>query len=270
MRAHPVTYRRDGSLDVTLNEPDPAEPRPRLMASLRRGSSATTSARSAATSSACCRPTPIPASSCGRRSQLRRTPTADFGWGHSVASDHRLPGDGRSLRRRPARSADRAGASPGIAEAERDRPVNPLPEPLRPSCRPIPGAEFRRLVEAEELEPAQALVRGAIHDGLTADDAAAVVRPPSSVITCCRTGTVRSTCQKAFELLDLHRLGASRHRAAAPRADDRLRQHARTPCRTRGRSSRTHWPASTSTSSSAARKPTRAWHDDGTAASATC
>ena len=32
VRAHPVTVRRDGSLGVTLNEPDPAELRPRLLA----------------------------------------------------------------------------------------------------------------------------------------------------------------------------------------------------------------------------------------------
>ena len=49
VRTHPVTVRRDGSLAVTLNEPDPAELRPRLMASLRRGSSTTTWARSPGT-----------------------------------------------------------------------------------------------------------------------------------------------------------------------------------------------------------------------------
>ena len=37
VRTHPVTIGSDGALTVSLDDPDPAELRPRLMVSLRRG-----------------------------------------------------------------------------------------------------------------------------------------------------------------------------------------------------------------------------------------
>ena len=54
-----------------------------------------------------------------------------------------------------------------MAETERGRPVQPLPDPVAD----VPAdarADFRRFVEREQLEPAQALLRGAIESGQTA------------------------------------------------------------------------------------------------------
>ena len=45
----------------------------------------------------------------------------------------------------------------GIAETERDRPINPLPEPVK--TMPLdPLGAFRGAVETERLDDAQALV----------------------------------------------------------------------------------------------------------------
>jgi hypothetical protein len=89
----------------------------------------------------------------------------------------------------------------GIAETERDRPINPLPDPVR-QLPADPRGEFRSAVETEELERAQALVRGAIQSGLTAQD----LRPwftgvASDHLLSYGHGAIY--CQKAFELLDL-------------------------------------------------------------------
>ena len=126
-------------------------------------------------------------------------PRAEFGWGHSIASAtdclsmvDLYDGDQRAL---PI-----VQGIAGIAEVERDRPVNTLPDPLAHVGR-SPGAEFRRLVEAEQLEPAQALVRGAIHAGGTADE----LRPWfTSVISdhLLSYGHGAIYTQKAFQLLD--------------------------------------------------------------------
>ena len=138
-------------------------------------------------------------------------PRADFGWGHSIASAtdclamvDLYDGDQRAL---PV-----VQAIAGIAEVERDRPVNPLPAPVG-DVGSEPAAEFRRLVEAEQLEPAQALVRGAIHAGWTADE----LRPWFTAVISDHLlsyGHGAIYAQKAFQLLD--RIGWERADTVLP------------------------------------------------------
>ena len=83
----------------------------------------------------------------------------------------------------------------GVAETERGRPVEPLPDPVR-ACPTMPARRFRQLVETEQLEPAQALLRGAIHAGAERRRPARLGSPMSSAITSSRTATARSTCRR--------------------------------------------------------------------------
>jgi hypothetical protein len=88
----------------------------------------------------------------------------------------------------------------GIAETERDRPANLLPDPTAP--RRDGGAEFRAHVEAERLAPAQALVLGAIEAGWSPDD----VRPWFTGAVSdhhLSYGHAAIYTQKAFQLLDM-------------------------------------------------------------------
>ena len=210
VRTHPVTVRRDGSLAVTLNEPDPAELRPRLMASLRRGIEHDYVGQVSGTSFALLRADANPGELVWEAVAFG-APRADFGWGHSIASAtdclamvDLYDGDQRAL---PI-----VQGIAGIAEVERDRPVNELPDPVA-ELGPDPGAEFRRLVEAEDLAPAQALVRGAIHDGWSADE----LRPWFTAVISDHLlsyGHGAIYTQKAFQLLD--RLGWERADTVLP------------------------------------------------------
>lgn len=167
VRTHPVTVADDGTLTVEFSEPDPTELRPQLTRSLRSG---------------------IEKNYVGQVSRdvvrLLRADTnpgeliweavaygalrAEFGWGHSIASltdclsmVDRYTDDERAL---PI-----VQAIAGVAETERGRPERPLPDPVR-TLPADARAEFRRTVEAEDLDAAQAIVRGAVHGGLGADE----------------------------------------------------------------------------------------------------
>ncbi len=95
-------------------------------------------------------------------------PRGEFGWGHSIASltdclgmADRLDGNDRVL---PI-----VQAIAGVAESERGRPLKPLPQPtidLPANARSL----FRTLIEAEQLEAAQALLQGAIYGGAPAGE----------------------------------------------------------------------------------------------------
>ncbi len=210
VRAHPVTVRRDGSLGVTLNEPDPAEVRPRLMASLRRGIEHDYVGQVSRDVIRLLRADANPGELVWEAVAFG-APRADFGWGHSVASAtdclamvDLYDGDQRAL---PI-----VQGIAGIAEVERDRPVNVLPDPVT-ELGGDPGAEFRRLVEAEDLAPAQALVRGAIHAGWSADE----LRPWFTAVISDHLlsyGHGAIYTQKAFQLLD--RLGWERADTVLP------------------------------------------------------
>src|SRR5215207_557636 len=198
VRTHPVSVGADGSLAVTIRRPSPEEERTRLIPSLRRGIANDYVGQVSRDVVRLLRAAANPGELIWE-AVAYGAPRADFGWGHSIASAtdclamvDLYDGDQRAL---PI-----VQGIVGIAEQERDRPVNPLPDP-RTDLGADPGAEFRRLVEAEQLVPAQALVRGAIHAGWTADE----LRPwftgvISDHLLSYGHGAIYT--QKAFQLLD--------------------------------------------------------------------
>ena len=140
-------------------------------------------------------------------------PRAEFGWGHSIASltdcltmTDRYEGDQRAL---PI-----VQAIAGVAESERDRPVQPLPDPAR-SCRPTRAASSAGWSRPSSSEPAQALLRGAIEPGYDRRRAAAVVhrrRQRSPAVVRPR----RDLRPEGVPAARPAGVGAGRHRAAAP------------------------------------------------------
>jgi nitrite reductase/ring-hydroxylating ferredoxin subunit len=210
VRTHPVTVGPDGSIAVTVRRPSPDQERARLFPSLRRGIANDYVGQVSRDVVRLLRADANPGELIWE-AVAYGAPRADFGWGHSIASAtdclamvDLYDGDQRAL---PI-----VQAIAGIAEVERDRPINPVPDPRR-DLGADPGTEFRRLIEAEQLEPAQALVRGAIHAGWTADE----LRPWfTGVISehLLSYGHGAIYAQKAFQLLD--RLGWERADTVLP------------------------------------------------------
>ena len=210
VRTHPVHVDDDGTLRVTLSQPDPAELRPKLTESLRRGIGNQYVGQISRDVVRLLRADANPGELIWE-AVAYGAPRAEFGWGHSIASltdclamvdDH--AGDDRAL---PI-----VQAIAGVAETERGRPERPLPDPLR-SLPDDPRGEFRRAVEAEQLDPAQAVLRAAIEAGHGADE----LRPwftdvVSDHLLSYGHGAIYA--QKAFQLLD--RIGWDRADTVLP------------------------------------------------------
>lgn len=138
-------------------------------------------------------------------------PRAEFGFGHSMAMlvdcldlAVRTRGDARAL---PV-----VQAIAGVAESERRRPPRPQPAPLSRLPR-RPGAAFSAALEAAELEEAEALLRGALHEGLGLEEVRRwLVGAAAAHHLSYGHGAIY--VQKAFELVDL--LGADRADAVLP------------------------------------------------------
>jgi nitrite reductase/ring-hydroxylating ferredoxin subunit len=210
VRTHPVTVGPDGSLTVHVTEPTPAEVRPALMASLRSGIERNYVGQVSRDVVRLLRADADPGELVWEAIAYG-APRAEFGWGHAIASAtdclamlDRYEGDQRAL---PV-----VQAIAGIAEVERDRPVNGLPAPAA-DVGPGAADEFRRLVETEQLEPAQALLRAAIHAGWGADE----LRPWFTAVVSDHLlsyGHGAIYAQKAFQLLE--RLGWDRADTVLP------------------------------------------------------
>jgi nitrite reductase/ring-hydroxylating ferredoxin subunit len=210
VRTHAVDVADDGTISISLVEPAPEELRPQLLASLRRGMAKDYVGQMSRDVVRLLRADANPGELIWE-AVAYGAPRADFGWGHAIASltdclamTDRYTGDERAL---PI-----VQAIAGVSGEERDRPVNPLPEPLR-ALPEDPRAEFRRLVEAEQLEPAQAVLLGAIEHGYEA----AEIRPwftdvVSDHLLSYGHGAIYS--QKAFQLLE--RLGWERAGTVLP------------------------------------------------------
>lgn len=196
---HPVTVDDDGNVLVSLHEPDVDTIRPRLLASLRRGIENDYIGQVSRDVVRLLKADANPGELVWEAVQ-HGAPRAEFGWGHSIASAtdclamvDLYEGDQRAL---PI-----VQAIAGIAETERDRVINPLPDP----ARQLPTdaiAQFRQAVESEQLEHAQALVRAAIHSGSSASD----LQPWFTAVASDHLlsyGHGAIYCQKAFELLEL-------------------------------------------------------------------
>jgi nitrite reductase/ring-hydroxylating ferredoxin subunit len=196
--SHHVTLADDGTISVTLATADPAAAFPKLVGSLRRGIEHDYIGQVSRDVVRLLQADANPGELVWEAIAYG-APRAEFGWGHSIASAadclamvDNYNGDARTL---PI-----VQAISGISETERDRPVNPLPDPVT-ALPQHPASVFRSMVETEDLEGAQALVRGAIANGLGASD----LRPWfTSVVTDHHLsyGHGAIYAQKAFELLD--------------------------------------------------------------------
>jgi nitrite reductase/ring-hydroxylating ferredoxin subunit len=216
VRTYPVHVAIDGTLSVAFSRPDPAELRPALLASLRRGIEQDYVGQVSRDIVRLLRADANPGELIWE-AVAYGAPRADFGWGHAIASltdclsmvDH-YEDDQRAL---PI-----VQAIAGVAEVERDRPVQSLPDPL--AVLPAdPRGEFRRLVESEQLEPAQSLLRGALEAGADSDE----LRPwftdvVSDHLLSYGHGAIYA--QKAFELLG--RIGWERADTVLPHLVPRI------------------------------------------------
>ena len=210
VRSHRVEVGSDGALTVEIEEPDPTVMRPQLLASLRKGIENDYVGQVSRDVVRLLRADANPGELIWE-AVAYGAPRGEFGWGHSIASltdclqmTDRYKGDQRAL---PI-----VQALAGVAESERDRPVQALPDPAR-QLPPDPRREFRRLVEAEQLEPAQSLLRAAI----AADFSVEELRPWFTDIVSDHLlsyGHGAIYAQKAFQLLE--RLGWERADTVLP------------------------------------------------------
>jgi nitrite reductase/ring-hydroxylating ferredoxin subunit len=198
VRTHPVTVADDGAVQVTINRPDPEQLRPQLLASLRRGIERDYTGQVARDVVRLLQADANPGELIWE-AIAHGAPRAEFGWGHSVASAtdclsmiDLYDGDQRAL---PI-----VQGIMGIAETERDRPVNALPDPTASAA--ATAQAFRTAIEAERTADAQAFVLAAIERGDGADD----LRPWFTAVVSdhhLSYGHGAIYTQKAFELLDM-------------------------------------------------------------------
>jgi nitrite reductase/ring-hydroxylating ferredoxin subunit len=198
VRTHPVTVADDGAVQVTINRPDPEQLRPQLLASLRRGIERDYTGQVARDVVRLLQADANPGELIWE-AIAHGAPRAEFGWGHSIASAtdclsmiDLYDGDQRAL---PI-----VQGIMGIAETERDRPVNALPDPTASAA--ATAQAFRTAIEAERTADAQAFVLAAIERGDGADD----LRPWFTAVVSdhhLSYGHGAIYTQKAFELLDM-------------------------------------------------------------------
>ena len=154
MQVHDVDIAADGGVRVTIRRPDPAARRPQLLASLRSGIERDYTGQVARDVVRLLQADANPGELIWEAIAYG-APRAEFGWGHSIASAtdclsmvDLYDGDQRAL---PI-----VQGIMGIAETERQRPINVLPDAGSiGGCDP--AASFRAAIEAERTTHAQAL-----------------------------------------------------------------------------------------------------------------
>jgi hypothetical protein len=148
----------------------------------------------------------------------------------------------------------------GVAEGERDRQTRSLPDPVS-TLPPDPRDAFRRLVESERLEPAQALVRGAIHSGADVDTMRTWFTDiVSDHLLSYGHGAIYA--QKAFQLLD--RIGWDRADTVLPHLLPTIVYGTRDDTLPYAKLFMRGWAASDLVAlAEAAASPDAAWTDDG-------
>jgi nitrite reductase/ring-hydroxylating ferredoxin subunit len=165
--SHRVRVDADGTISVALHLPEAENQRPKLLASLRSGIERNYVGQISRDVIRLLKASANPGELVWEAVAFG-APRSEFGWGHSIASAtdalamaELYEGDQKAL---PI-----VQAIAGISESERSRPVEHLPDPISP---PASGAEelFRSFVETEQLEKAQSLLRGGIHDGRSAKE----------------------------------------------------------------------------------------------------
>ena len=196
VQTHHVAVADDGAVQVSINRPNPAERRPQLLTSLRQGIEREYTGQVARDVVRLLQADANPGELIWE-AIAHGAPRAEFGWGHSIASatDCLAMID---LYERDQRALPIVQGIMGIAESERDRPVNPLPDPSSPQAST--AVAFRAAIEAERTADAQAYVLAAIERGDDAHD----LRPWFTSVESDHHlsyghGAIYS--QKAFELL---------------------------------------------------------------------
>ena len=195
---HDVDVDGVGDVRVTINRPDPAVVRQRTRASLRSGIERDYTGQVSRDVVRLLKASEHPGELIWE-AVAYGAPRAEFGWGHSIASAtdclamiDLYEGDHRAL---PI-----VQGIAGIAESERDRRVNVLPDPAR--ATDTTADAFRVAVEGEDIARAQALVLAAIERGDVASD----LRPWFTTVVSdhhLSYGHGAIYTQKAFELLDM-------------------------------------------------------------------
>jgi nitrite reductase/ring-hydroxylating ferredoxin subunit len=131
-------------------------------------------------------------------------PRAEYGWGHAIASATDCLAFANELNQLNATEGQAfpvIQAIALIADTERSRPVEALPDPLVKLPNNAASA-FRQAVEQENLAEAQAILRSAIHSG---HDATQLSSWFTNVVSDHHLsyGHGAIYAQKAFELLDM-------------------------------------------------------------------
>ncbi len=213
VRTHVVEIADDGTMWVTLTQPDPDELRPRLVASLQSGIRRGYIGQMSRDVVRLLRADTNPGELIWE-GVAYGAPRAEFGWGHSIASltdclsmIDRYDHDERAL---PI-----VQALAGVAESERGRPVNQAAAPADdlPGDPAAARAAFRRAVEDEDVDRAQALLRAALANGAERDE----MVPWLTDVVCdhhLSYGHGAIYTHKAFQLLD--RLGWDRADTVLP------------------------------------------------------
>jgi nitrite reductase/ring-hydroxylating ferredoxin subunit len=198
VRVHDVDVDEHGGIRVEINRPDPEELLPQLVASLRKGIKRNYNGQVARDVVRLLKASANPGELVWE-AVAYGAPRAEFGWGHSVASAtdclamvDLYEGDQRALPIVQGISL--------IAESERGRPVNELPEPAKSGDSS--QRSFRASVEAQDVQGAQSVMLAAIERG----DGAEEIQPwLTSVVSDHHLsyghGAIYS--QKAFELLEM-------------------------------------------------------------------
>ena len=165
LRLYPTTV-RDGQVIALVTDPPAEQVRGRLFSSLRRGLDDGYVGQLSRDIVRLLRADADPVQVIWEAVQWG-APRAEFGFGHSMAAlvdclhlASQTEGDHRAL---PI-----VTAFAGIADTERRRPLRPQPPPVR-DLPSRPGEAFRAAIEAEALEDAEALLRGALAVGYEAD-----------------------------------------------------------------------------------------------------
>jgi nitrite reductase/ring-hydroxylating ferredoxin subunit len=203
VRVHDVEIDDGGAIRVELSRPDPEALRPQLVESLRSGIRKEYRGQVARDVVRLLKASTNPGELIWE-AVAHGAPRAEFGWGHSVASAtdclsmvDLYEGDQRAL---PV-----VQGIMGIAESERFRPVNDLPDPATSgpgTSHDVSETSFRAAVESERMESAQAIVLAAIERGDGAED----LRPWFTGVVAdhhLSYGHGAIYGQKAFELLDM-------------------------------------------------------------------
>ncbi len=200
--SHHVKVDEDGTISVALRVAEPADQIPVLKTSLRKAIESNYAGQISRDAIRLLKASANPGELVWEAIAFG-APRAEFGWGHSIASatdclriaNDLADGDA------DAQAFPVIQAIAMIADSERSRRIEPLPDPLAKLPNNAADA-FRQAVEQELLSDAQAILRAAIHAGHDATQLSHwLTRVVSDHHLSYGHGAIYA--QKAFELLEM-------------------------------------------------------------------